>query len=185
MIELHPGEKLLAVERRHWLPIILETVSLFFAGLVPLFFLLAAPGFLSFETQNALAGYWDFIWFGYAAWLLVLWMAIGMFVTDYYLDMLLITSDRIIDAEQLGLFSRDVAELRLENIQDVRAETPGILPSLLNYGNLYIQSSGENREFSLKQMHSPQRIREIISKAHDAARRGPAAQEERGPAPGA
>ena len=41
---------------------------------------------------------------------------------DFYLDLWVITNDRIVDVEQFGLFSRTVSELDLFRIQDVTTD---------------------------------------------------------------
>jgi hypothetical protein len=164
MIQLHPGEQLLAAERRHWLPIALESASLFFAALLPLSLLVGAE-LMPAGAVATVNEYRSFVWFLYSVWLLGLWMIFAISITNYYLDVLLITNRRVIDVEQLGLFSRDVAELHLENIVDLHVEVKGFIASFFNYGNLYLQTSSERPQFSMNNVYDPHRIQEMISKA--------------------
>lgn len=164
MIKLNPDEKLLAAERRHWLPIVLESLGLLLAAVFPLFLLIGAE-LLPAEAMAAIAEYASLAWFLYTVWLLGLWMVFAVSITNYYLDVLIITNYRIIDIEQFGLFSRDTAELHLENIEDIHVEVKGLIASLLNYGSLNIQTSSEKPEFSMSNVHDPNRVQEIISKA--------------------
>ena len=63
----------------------------------------------------------------------------------------------------MGLFARDEAEIRFEKIEDIRVEIVGFLPSLLKFGNIYIQSAAESREFILKDFQDPYKIKDIIA----------------------
>ena len=64
--------------------------------------------------------------------------------TDYYLDVWLITTERLIDIQQRGLFDRTISELSLNNVQDVTIEIRGIIPTLLKFGNLKVQTASES-----------------------------------------
>lgn len=164
MIQLHPEEKLLAAERRHWLPIALESASLLVAALLPLSLLIGTE-LVPAGAVATVNEYRSFLWFLYTVWLLGLWMVFAISLTNYYLDVLLITNRRVIDVEQLGLFSRDVAELHLENIVDLHVEIKGFVASFFNYGNLYLQTSSERPQFSMNNVPDPHRVQEMISKA--------------------
>ena len=74
-----------------------------------------------------------------------------MFWVDYYLDMWVITSERIIDIEQKGLFRREISEFMLDKVQDITVEIPDIMATLLKYGNINIQTAGE-KSFTIKQI---------------------------------
>ena len=83
-------------------------------------------------------------------------------ITDYTLDVVKITNRRIIDIDQRGFFSRNIATVHLNMVQDVTIEATGILPTLLHYGNLTIQSAGEQKEFVIKGLRNPDLVKEII-----------------------
>ena len=94
-------------------------------------------------------------------------MILGIYITNYYLDVTFVTNQRVIDVEQLSLFSRETSELHLENIQDIRVEIKGFIHSILNYGTLFIQTSSAQDEFSMSNIQNPQAVREIISRARE------------------
>ena len=96
-------------------------------------------------------------------------IALALFLThfvDYYLDVWVITNERIVDILQSGLFSRTVAETRFYLIQDVTTEVKGFLPTIFNYGNIYIQTSGTVERFILYEVPHPntiaRRIMELV-----------------------
>lgn len=168
MITLHPGETIVFETRRHWLPIAVEGIVLLIFALIPLA-LLVLPHVFPPEIQAVVARSRDLFFFGVSAWILFLWVVFFIAWTNYYLDIFIITEKRIIDIEQIGLFSRDVAESRLENVEDIRVQITGVVPSLLDFGNLHIQTAGVQREFLVSDIPEPDRVRDIIAKQHDLA----------------
>jgi len=82
---------------------------------------------------------------------------------DYYLDVWIVTNYRVIGVEQKGLFNRTVAEYKLFRIQDVVAEQKGFFATLVNYGEIHIQTAGEQQVIKFKQVPSPNHVaRELI-----------------------
>lgn len=81
---------------------------------------------------------------------------------DFYLDLWVITSERIIDIEQFGLFSRSVSELDLYRIQDVTTDIHGVFPTILNYGNVKVKTASENVEIVFKNVPHPPEVRSHI-----------------------
>jgi len=93
-----------------------------------------------------------------SVWLLML----NNFV-DYYLDVWIVTNERIIDSEQRQLFSRVIAEHKISKIQDVATEVHGILPTFLNYGDVFIQTAAETKRFIFKQVPNPMEVKRTIT----------------------
>lgn len=61
---------------------------------------------------------------------------------NYYLSIQIVTSERIIDVDQRGLFNREVNALSVNNIQDVNYKKSGFWGTLLNFGNVIVQTAG-------------------------------------------
>lgn len=66
----------------------------------------------------------------------------------YRQNQLIVTDKTITQVLQRGLFSRKVSQLSLEDIEDVNSDVHGILPSLLGYGTLNMQTAGEIENFT-------------------------------------
>jgi uncharacterized membrane protein YdbT with pleckstrin-like domain len=162
MITIHPDEKVLTIKRKFWLPIALEAAGFFLLAVAP-FFLLLLINFLPQSPQTIVNQFGLHYLFFATAWLFVNWMVFFMLWTDYYLDIFIVTDRRLIDIEQVGLFGRDVAELRLERIQDIKVEIIGFLPTILHFGNLHVQSAGEGREIIIKNILYPETVKDLIS----------------------
>lgn len=94
--------------------------------------------------------------------LLALWLFGFLIWVDYYFDVWVITAQRIVNIEQKGLFMRKVSELRYEKIQDVTTEVEGIIPTMLNFGDVKIQTAAEEGEFIFRTVSDPYHVKNII-----------------------
>ncbi len=166
MITIHPDEKVLAIKRKFWLPIALQGAGLFLLAFAP-FFPLLITNFLPQSTQTIVNQFGPHYLFFATAWLLIIWVVFFILWTDYYLDIFIVTDRRLIDIEQIGLFGRDVAELRLERVQDIKVEIIGFLPTILHFGSLHIQSAGESEEITIENILHPEVLKDIISRQCD------------------
>lgn len=78
---------------------------------------------------------------------------------DFYLDISIVTNDRIIDVTHTGLFSRKIAEFDLFRIQDVSADVHGLFASLFNYGNLHIKTASTTADLVFNNIPNPNFLR--------------------------
>ncbi|MBC7471757.1 MAG: PH domain-containing protein [candidate division SR1 bacterium] len=65
-----------------------------------------------------------------------------LFFHNYYLSLQIVTSERIIDIDQRGLFLREVSELPIDNIEDVSYNQNGFWGTIFNYGDVIVQTAG-------------------------------------------
>ena len=152
------NENILITVRKHWIILAQESIGVFLAGIIPLFFLGAlssAPyGFsadLSFLRVLAIL------------WLLVCWMAIALIWTAFYLDIWLITDKHVYSIDQVGLFDRKVRTLSLENIQEINVRTEGFLATYFDFGTVEILTAGadeDNATFS--GIPDPRMVRSLL-----------------------
>ncbi|MEK7507611.1 MAG: PH domain-containing protein [Patescibacteria group bacterium] len=163
MITLYPDEKIILERRRFWLPIALQGIVSFFIGLIPFLVIFGSKEMLPPQLQEFMQLYQIPALFFATVWTLIVWVLFFVRWTDYYLDVLLVTNKRVLDIEQLGLFSRDISEARLENIQDMRVEIPGFLATTMNFGNLHIQTAGASNEFTIENIPEPSKVKDAIS----------------------
>lgn len=102
---------------------------------------------------------------------LSVWLFFYTAFVNYFLDMWIVTNDRIVDIRQKGLFSRTVAELDLFRVQDVTSEAHGIFATVFDFGNVYIQTAGEQERFVFYNIPEPHKIREAIIRLADEDRK--------------
>src|SRR3989344_476128 len=164
MITLHQDEKIILEKRAFWLPIAIQGTALFFLTLAPFFAIFGFGEFMPQELREYVIQYRFPTLFSATMWGLIIWIIFFVRWTDYYLDVLLVTNKRVMDIEQIGLFSRDTLETRLENIQDIRVEVAGFLASIMDFGNPRLQTAGSTTEFVIKNIHKPHKTKDIISR---------------------
>ena len=155
-------EKVELFLRRHWL--ILFFIYFGFGTLILLGlsgFYLANKFFILKGNNLNLAAFLLSFYF------LFIWYFLFKALTDFYLDTWIVTDHRILEIHQLGLFKRDMSELRLSKIQDVNVKVEGILPTFLNYGEVIIQTAGEIPEFKFEQVPNPQAVKDKILQLYD------------------
>ena len=85
----------------------------------------------------------------------------GYFI-DFYLDILIVTNDRLLDIEQKGVFARSMAEIELYQIQDITSEVEGFFPSLFNYGNMIIQTASAIPRVIMHNIPNPHALRQEL-----------------------
>ena len=101
---------------------------------------------------------------------LMIWLFFMTKFVDYYLDSWIVTNDKILNVEQQGLFSRTVSELELAKIQDVTSAVNGVIPTIFNFGNVYVQTAGEKEYFIFEQVPHPDLVRKRILDLVEACR---------------
>lgn len=161
MIAFREGEQLIATYRRHQFMVLVEALP------IALFFpvVLGAALFAIAELSGAYAPLAPLVLLGAALFLHLLWIALFIVLADFYLDVWILTSQRLIAVEQKGLFSRTISEFELARIQDVTVDVHGIVATLLNYGNLNVRTASEHEHFIFKQVWHPNAVKDEIARA--------------------
>ncbi|MCD4738373.1 MAG: cyclic nucleotide-binding domain-containing protein [Anaerolineae bacterium] len=119
--------------------------------------------------------YWLVFWLSGSA-VLFAWLlwAIEDWANDYFE----VTPGRIVIVYQKPLlFSRSRQEARLDNIQNISSESPGVLAGLLKYGHVVLETAGTQGQFELQWVRYPDKVRAEISKRQQVFRRRQSAAE--------
>lgn len=159
------SEKVLYVIKRHWFTYMTFWLIAFIMALPIILGLVFIPFEASKLPDDALS---IFLLIGSTYTLLVLSLLLYGFI-DFYLDIYIITDRRIVDIKQNGLFNRTISELNLRQVQDVKAIVKGIFPTLMHYGEVFIQTAGERENFNFKDVPHPYRISKLILDLHEIA----------------
>lgn len=86
----------------------------------------------------------------------------------YNTNQLIVTDINVTQVLQVGLFSRKVSELTMENVEDVTAEQHGIFPTIFNYGTLKVETAGEQNNFIFKYCPNPNAYAKALQDARAA-----------------
>jgi len=155
----HENEQIILFLRRHWIIFLMRLLTIIIAiiAVIALFFV-----FNSLSENFKESSFYNLVLFGESLATLFIWNFFFILWLDYYLDAWIVTTERIINIEQRGFFSRDISELKLTKIQDVTSEIIGVIPTLLNYGNIYVQTAGQTERFAFYKIPNPNQVKNVI-----------------------
>lgn len=157
--DIEQNEKIIRVIHRNWFYLLQQYVIVFLVmvlfGTGIIFFPVYLGDLFAFVNSSVVSFAENFF-------ILAIWMYCFMIWIDYYFDIWIITSERIINVEQKGMFTRKASELRYAKIQDVTTEVMGFLPSVFNYGDVRVQTAGEVNEFVFRTISDPYRVKNLI-----------------------
>ena len=145
-------EEVIFVARKHWLtlfPSIIISFSIYITSTIVIFIF---PKYF----PEVIVG------IGYNLYVLILsiffvFATIQLFVSwiEYYLNVNILTNEHLVDVDQHSLFYREIAILNLGDIQDVSASIKGVIKTLFHYGDLLVQTAGEEPNFVFKNVPNP------------------------------
>ena len=163
---LQEQERVLALIRRHWWFLWPQTIILALIAVVPVIvvaWLLSAIGVLD--------DLGIFFWIATAVWLLYWGVRLFFNWYRYRHDIWVVTDQRIVDSYKAHPFSLRVATADLVNVQDMAVVKSGILPSLLNFGNVVCETAGAGTtDFLISGVPHPESIQLLIDRERDRER---------------
>lgn len=162
---LLPEEKVLRVIRRD-IFVLFKKIFFFLFMLA----LLGGMGFLFFSLNPNLAEqeYFPLVALAASGFALFVWLFFFFSVIDYYLDVWVITNERIINIKQDGFFARTISEQRLTRIQDVTSEMNGVINTIFHCGSVFVQTAAEKERFVFEEISNPDEIRGLIMELSEA-----------------
>jgi len=86
---------------------------------------------------------------------------------SFYLDVYIVTDQRIVDVEQSRFFHRKISELNLRQVQDVNASVNGVIATFLHFGDVYVQTAGEHENFIFRAIPEPYLVARRIINLHE------------------
>lgn len=158
MITLGTNERILIVLRRHWWVMIGPALFTFLLLFIPSVVASGAPlvPAIQLDLPEALVRFLTALYFlSLLLFAFILWM-------NYYLDVWIITNERVIDIEQRHLFSRVISEIPLERVQNVSIEIHGIIETLLKFGHIKVQTAGHREPFMIPDVPELYRAKDLI-----------------------
>lgn len=147
-------EKIILIFRSHQitiLPKLLTSVLLILAAF------LVYP-FLSFATVKASG-----VIFAFSLLCILVAITNAIFaVISWFYHLNIITTERIVDVDFLGINSYRVSEARIEKIEDVSISNEGVWGAMFNYGCIRIQTAGTQNLFEFTHVRDPGVIQDIL-----------------------
>ncbi len=159
------GEEKRLEIHKHWFVFFVQALGLIILFILPFIFIPIA-GSLIQQGGAAVAISAGIVLFLSALWSLVMWCKLFAIWTDYYLDVWIVTNRRIIDIDQIAFFHRDISTiLELGKIEDVKTGQHGFFSTLLDYGDIQVQTAGTRDEFVMHGIAHPRSVEQVVRQA--------------------
>lgn len=148
-----PEEKIVLLLRRH--PITnLRWIIIAALLIIAPFFLTAFPiiDFLPIRFQTIAIISW---------YLLVVTFIFEQFL-NWFFNVYIVTDERIVDVDFVNLVYREISDANIDQIQDVTAQMSGAVRTVVNYGDVVIQTAAEIPRIELEDVPYPDRVSRIL-----------------------
>lgn len=156
------GDKVVLFVRKHWIKyaiVFLVSLVLFAIPLIALiFFLLNTADTTAFSAELLTVGISTYV-------LIMMGLILHAFV-DFYLDMLVITQDRVIYVRQNGFFNQQIDEVHIWDVDECGVDIKGFLKSMLCYGDLVIHTGNDAAILTVDDVPHPDKIAQRIMHLH-------------------
>ena len=128
--------------------------------LVALIMIFAPAVLKSFPILDFLPGNYQFIViFGW--YLIVTSFVLENFLT-WYFNVYIVTDERIIDVDFYNLIYKDISTAEIERIQDVSYRMGGVVRTLFNFGDVFIQTAAEKPNFEFLAVPKPDKVVKLL-----------------------
>lgn len=81
----------------------------------------------------------------------------------WFYNVFIVSSERVVDIDYSDIVIHNIAITNLSHIEDVNYTQSGFIPTFLNYGNVFVQTAGNERNFEALSVPKPREATHIIS----------------------
>ena len=169
--ELDTDERIIRLVRRHWIdlvPTFAVSIALLLLAIIFSYF------YGRFQTDVPLPAGIVLLIIGLIGVIGLVFLVIGVYV--YRRNILILTNLHLAQVEQVGLFNRRVSQLSFMKVQDVTGSRPGVLATILDFGDVEVQTAGEQEKFTFHNAPHPDQLAEECLQTHELCMREQAAR---------
>lgn len=159
IVTLKPGEQVLKIYRRYWVTYLPHLFGAFVLVAAPLFFMTplfswGMPGLAVFAL-SLVAG---------------LLIALRLYILWHW-TVFIVTTSRVVDIDQRGLFERVVSEASHDSIADVTYAVRGLWGTVFGYGMVTVQTQSLQNNLELRAVRDPKEVHHLVTSTVVAVRR--------------
>jgi uncharacterized membrane protein YdbT with pleckstrin-like domain len=85
----------------------------------------------------------------------------------WFFNIYIVTNERVVDIDFKYLLYKHFSEAELSKIQDISFTTSGIMATIFNYGNVLVETAGEQPDIEFEMIPHPQKVVETIRSLAD------------------
>jgi membrane protein YdbS with pleckstrin-like domain len=159
-------EEIILVTRRHWTAYITHIIISLILPVIPTILL-----FLSSNNPEIYGVSTIYI----GLFIATIVVSINILVTaivQWFYNVSIITDKRILSLHVVNIFQHQYTEILWTKIQDVSHDSVGLLSSIFDIGNIYIDTAGEGVDLILKFVPKPRDVQDVIDNLVDLAHKG-------------
>lgn len=158
--EQHENEEIVLFTRRHGIVFFTHVfVTLFIGAIIEVgLFLMYFYFPFIYENQEAIT---VTVIIGFIV-ALMIWLVLFIGWIDYYLDVWIVTTERIVEIKQNALFNRQISELELEDVEDVSAKVVGFWGTMLGFGTIFVQTAATTEMFEFLRIPKPYEVQKVV-----------------------
>jgi hypothetical protein len=80
----------------------------------------------------------------------------------WFYNIYIITDERVIDIDFVSLMHKEVTDANIGHIEDVTYKTGGLVKTLVDYGDIFIQTAGEEANLDFLAVPAPAKVAKIL-----------------------
>lgn len=160
--EQEENEDIVLLLRRHFA----TNIPWLFASLLLLFLPITFPFILSYSPFPLPTGPTIMLYIAFYYLLIFGFVLINF--TLWYFNVGIITNLHVIDIDLSGILYRQISQAKVEKIEDVTYKQSGFIRSLFNYGDVNVQTAGEEENIEYDRVPRPAKVAEIINDITEA-----------------
>ncbi len=155
-----PGEKLIFRTKKHPFGLVVMYLEALFGFILASGLMLyLVPGFFG-EDQQVAAKSWVLIIVALFGAIMVVILLVVTYI--YSSNELILTDRNVTQIIRNGLFDKQVSQLSLNNVEDVTAEKHGLFPMLFNFGQVRVETAGEQNNFHFQYCPRPNHYGQLL-----------------------
>lgn len=77
---------------------------------------------------------------------------------NWYFNVYIVTNERIVDVDFIHLLYRQISSTRIVRIQDVTYKVGGVIRAIFDYGDVFIQTAGTEKNFEFDAVPHPEMV---------------------------
>lgn len=81
---------------------------------------------------------------------------------NWYFNIYIVTTHRIVDVDFHNLIYKEVSDTNISKVQDVTYNMGGVIRTIFNYGNVFIQTASEVPNFDFLAVPNPDKVVKVI-----------------------
>ena len=166
-LTMNPGEEVILEAHRHWV----NVLPFFVSTSIVIAFGFFAIGYVG-ANPDAAARLFPGLSIGIVTPVVALLDVLALMVlffayVVYRQNRIVLTNMHFVQITQTGLFARSLSKLSLDELQDVRGTRRGVFATILNYGEILIETAGNEENFFFRPAPDPLNIAEAINDTHE------------------